>query len=848
MSQPSPHQPLDPPAGSFAARAEAGSYDEWFSADGRLRESQRRLYEFFTQSASADLSALRRVIRGRIDHQEVTFNLLGAPGGTARPWHLDAIPLLMDVGEWQVLETGLQQRARLLSAMHQDFFGPRRLLHAGVVPPQLVLGHPSFARACSGWLPVGGHRLHVYAADVSRDADGHFVVYSDRTAAPAGAGYALENRLVLGRSLSGLFEDYDVERVRGFFDVMRRCVQELSPQSTEEPRVVLLSAGAQDESSFEHAYLARYLGYELVEGRDLTVRDSVVYLKTLSGLKRVDVVFRRIHDLWCDPLELKEDSFMGVPGLVEAAMEGSVALVNPLGVNMLESAAMKPYLPAACEFLLGESLQLPSVETLWCGDESAFQSVLQNLESYDFKPAFEDRRGSMWSPVAMSAADRASFVERLQAAPARYVAERWPRLAGAPVLDDDGIRYGSVALRAFICRDGDDYRVMPGGLARVDATPDGLFLTDTTGEATKDVWVPALPQGWGKTPTGMPDRRVELRRGGLDLPSRLLDDIYWLGRYVERAEMTARLLRAGFDRCNLEVAGAEQEAALAAVVEALIALEVVSPGSVKRTSTRAALTALLEGALVDASNASSLRSVIGRLHQLTVTVRSRLSRDAWNVLKRLSEPLEGLYPEDDVGPAIEALDEILLTLSAVSGTTMDNMVRGHVWMFLDMGRRVERGILTVSVIRAMLPAGATLIHMKALLEIADSLLTYRARYLSSLQVAPVVDLLMTDATNPRSLLFQVDTLQRHIAQLPRLGDVVRSRAEQRIISLNAALLTADVMQACSGDGNGLRELLEDCGNLLWQFSDDVTQSWFTHADTSHAVAAPQWIDEELEAP
>ncbi len=827
----------------WSARAPDGRFDEWFAADGQLRPHMQRLYDYFAKGNPNELRGLRRAIRQRINLQEVTFNILGAPGGSIRPWNLDAIPLLMDIDEWRALGRGLRQRARLLSLVHEDIFGPQRLLHSGAIPSELVLGHPALARACFGWVPVGGQRLHIYASDLARSPDGTFRVFSDRTAAPAGAGYALENRLVLGTSLGGLFQQYEVQRVRGFFEALRGAVQELSPQQSEEPRVVLLSAGSHDESSFEHAYLARYLGYELVEGRDLTVRDRVVYLKTLQGLKRVDVILRRIPDAWCDPLALREDSAMGVPGLVDAAAAHNVALANPLGVNVVEAPAMKAYLPTAARELLGEDLLLDSVETLWCGEPASLKRALDGLADFIFKPAFEDRRGEPWQPALMSADERQAFIDKVRMAPGRYVAERWPLRSAAPSLGAQGPYYGQIALRAFLCRDGEDYRVMPGGLARSDAAPDGLFLSAGTGEATKDVWVPTMAGEWAGGAAAMPDRRVQLRRGGLDLPSRLLDDIYWLARHVERCEMTARLLRAGFDRLGSE-AGEDAVVGLRAIIRCLEALDVIPP-SVGAPSANA-LAALLSRALLDKKNNSSLLSTTDHLHQLTVNVRSRLSRDAWHVLRRAPEPLRELVETSNEASKIEALDDLLVILSAVAGTTTENMVRGYVWTFLDMGRRVERGVVTLGLVQAMLPAGASRVHMKALLEVADSLMTYRARYLSSLQVAPVVDLLLTDSTNPRSLLFQVERLRSHIQELPRLGDVVRSRAEQRIITLHSSLLTADIEQACSGDGSGLRALLEDCTTLLWQFSDDVTQSWFTHAESSHAMAPPQWIDEELE--
>jgi uncharacterized circularly permuted ATP-grasp superfamily protein/uncharacterized alpha-E superfamily protein len=836
--------PSSIPAPAFVRRAARGTYDEWFGQDGSVREFQSRLHDYFTTLAPDKLQRLRVGVRDRINQQEVTFNILGAPGGTTRPWRLDAIPLVMDPVDWEVLSSGLRQRARLLSAMYKDLYGSQRLLQQRILPAELVLGNPGLPRACFGWRPSGGHRLQLYAADIGRGPDGRFRIYSDRVAAPAGAGYALENRLVMSRSLPSLFEAYGVERVRGFFDTVRRSIQELAPNQSEEPRVVLLSAGPRDESSFEHAYLARYLGYELVEGRDLTVRDRVVFLKTLSGLKRVDVILRRINDEWCDPLALRGDSALGVPGLVEAASAQNVALANPLGVNILEAPALKPYFAAAAKFLLDEELELGSAEAWWCGEPQGLAHALEHVDELAFKPAFGDRTSAIIRPSHLDAVEKERFLARLMSHPGNYVAERWCECSGAPVLESGGLSYGAVSMRCFLCRDGDAYRVMPGGLARLDAPRDGLFLPGSGAEASKDVWVPATTERWSKDPAGMPDRRVELRRGGLDLPSRLLDDIFWLGRYVERCEMTARLLRAGFDRLGSEP-GQYAELVLGSLADSLETLEVVPPSTGPKTLQ--AITALFTGAMLDDTRSSSLLRVCRRIHQLTLTVRSRLSRDAWHVLRRLSQPLERHMSSGGLtSNAAEALDDVLVILSAVGGIMLDNMVRGHAWIFLDMGRRVERGSTTLSLVQSMLPPGASRVHMEALLEVADSLLTYRARYLSSLQVAPVVDLLLTDDTNPRSLLFQINTLMRHVRELPRLGGAVRSRAERRAIELQSNLLTADVQLACSGDGEGLRQLVEDSSTLLWQFSDDVTHTWFSHVATSHAVAPPRWINEELE--
>jgi uncharacterized circularly permuted ATP-grasp superfamily protein/uncharacterized alpha-E superfamily protein len=837
-----------------------GSFDELRDGVGEIRPHQRPLAAFLESKDPKDLEELGRVVRQRITQQEVTFNNLGVPEGTNRPWQLDAVPLVLDRAEWATLAAGLRQRARLLDAVLRDCYGPQQLLRDGLLPVELVLGHPEFLRACHGWQPLGGGWLHLYAADVGRDQAGKFRVFSDRTQAPTGAGYALENRLVLGRTLPELFREYRVERMAGFFAKLRRTVESLAPAGTRgQPRVVLLSAGARDESSFEHAYLARYLGYELVEGRDLSVRGGHVYLKTLSGLRKVDVVLRRIGDAWSDPLELREDSLGGVAGLTWAARAGNVGLANPLGAVIGETPALKAYLPALARHLLGEELQLESVPTLWCGDAESLREVLANPDDFVIKPAFGDRRGEPFVPGQLSTDGRRDLLDRLRVHSGDFVAERWPNLSGLPVLDHGALSTGTVAFRSFLVRDGADYDVMPGGLARINEAPDGLFLAIKSNAYSKDVWIPAAPGSAEPPLPTMPDQRVDLQRGGLDLPSRLLDDIFWLGRYVERVDSTARLARAGFERIGSE-AGPDAPLILAAIIDTLGRLGVVPRGVATAAAPRpaaaphpiletASAESLLYGLLADRVAYEGLPSMLGRIHGLTLSVRSRLSRDAWHVLRRLTKTLSGLARSALSSPvmAIEALDQLIFGLAAVSGTTLDNMVRGHAWTFLDLGRRIERGTYMLQLLQSFLVQGSTRLHMEALLEVADSLLTYRARYLSTLQAAPVVDLLLTDSTNPRSVAFQVELAKDHLRRLPGQAGVVRSRAERRVIMLESMLLTADVEQACAGDGAGLRQLLDDALSLFWQLSDDISAAWFSHLSKERAVSPPHWVNEDLEA-
>lgn len=846
---PPPSVPIAPESASVPLTP---AYNEFWASEEQPRAEQRLLLSYLEGKTPAEMRRLGGLILRRIREQEVTFNILGSPEGSNRPWQLSPLPLVLPHDQFAELSRGLDQRARLLNQVIADAYGEQRLIKQGIIPARLVLGNPNYWRACHGWMPLGRHHLHLAATDVGRGPDGRFHVFSDRTSAPAGAGYALENRLVLGRTLHELFRDYSTQKINGFFATLRQTVEQLAPAGTSPPRVAMLTPGMHDESSFEHAYLSRYLGFELVEGRDLTVRDNMVYMKTLSGLRRVDVVLRRVYDAYCDPLELREDSVLGVAGLVAAARAGNVGVANALGSRLVESPAFKAFLPQIARYFLDEELILPSVETLWCGSPASLGRVLASLDDWVLKPAFRERQGELLWPVQASTSQRDLVVQQLKARPEDYVAERWPILSVAPVWEETRLGTQSVALRMFSSRDQDSYTVLPGALARLDSAPDGLFLSGASDRCTMDVWVPSPSPESAQPLPAMPERLLEIRRGGVRLPSRLLDDIYWLGRYSERCDNIARLVRAGLERSGFE-AGPDAPNALSGIMQALQRLEIIPPTSSnvanKGTSSSRAIEAVLLGVVFDRSQSNNLPAAISRVRSLTQRVRSRLSRDAWEVFRRLGSQLEKAPPpgsqEGDI--AIDVLTEILTNMAAVAGTSLDNMVHGHAWAFFDMGKRVERGVFTLILLQTMLQTQATRTRMEALLDVCDSLLTYRTRYLSSLQPAPVVDLLLTDDTNPRSLIYQVNVLMEHVRSLPRTNAALRSRAEQRVIALQSNLLTADVQRACAGDGTGLWDLAEAGVNLLWQFSDDLTNTYFSHAETSHAVAPPAWIDENLEA-
>lgn len=526
MSEATAKRKPSPPAQLLESyRALDGVFDEVLDADGQPRAHYAAVLGELETLGVAELKR-RWDTAGRYVHEQgITYNIYGDARGMERPWLLDPLPFVISAADWRTLETALIQRATLIDHILADCYGPQELLRTGRLPPALIFAQADFLRPCHGVKVAHDRHLHLYAADLARSPDGRWWVTSDRTQIPTGSGYALANRLVTSRILPEPFRDCHVHRLAGFFREMQASLAQLASRRTDNPRVVLLTPGPFNETYFEQAYLARYLGYTLVEGQDLTVRDDRVFLKTLSGLEPVDVILRRVDDEFCDPLELRNDSMLGVPGLVEALRAGNVAVANPPGSSLLQSPAFMAFLPGLCRHLLGEELKLPSVATWWCGQKNAAAYVREHLEKLFVKPAFRPRTGGMKAGEPMKPEELEALQRRLAFQPHLFVGQERVKLATAPVWDGAaGLVARPVGLRVYLVATADGYRVMPGGLTRVAPDEDGRFLSMQKGGGSKDTWVLSEGPVPDETLLQTPEHRIQLHRVGNNLPSRLADN------------------------------------------------------------------------------------------------------------------------------------------------------------------------------------------------------------------------------------------------------------------------------------------------------------------------------------
>jgi uncharacterized circularly permuted ATP-grasp superfamily protein/uncharacterized alpha-E superfamily protein len=824
-------------------RPPAGSYDEFVDAAGAPRRSWQKFVASLAQLGFGELALRWEQAQRLIRENGITYNLYGDAFGQTRPWPLDALPLLLAGEEWRRLSLGLEQRARLLNLVVADVYGPRRLLTEGLIPPELIFGHPGFTRPYHGQNVPGQCYLHLYAADLVRSGEAWWVL-ADRTEAPSGSGYALENRIVVSQMLSQVFHDCQVQRLASYFIELRKTLRELAPQNRDNPRIVLLSQGPRNPNYFEDAYLSRYLGYTLVEGGDLAVRGNRVLLKTLSGLLPVDVILRRLDDEDCDPLELRGDSSLGVAGLLQAARSGHVVIANALGSGLVESPAFLAFLPGLCRALLGEELKLPSVATWWCGDPQAMNYVLANLNRLVIKQAF--RRGAQ-EPIFgehLSRLNTAQLADTIRANPYAYVGQEQITGSTAPVWNSGEVQPWNVSLRAFLVRSQEGYYALPGGLARASG-PAGAGEA-LPAEGSKDVWV--LSEGPVThvsllTPAGQP---IELKRSGADLPSRVADNLYWLGRQVERAEGAARLLRTVFIRLASE-AERESMPELPVLIRALADQGQIEPGFVVE-GIRQQMPAIeneLPRAMFDEQQPGSLRHTLSALYRLASMVRDRMSLDSWRILNRIEQQSQPPRRGRTLEPAevLSVLSDVIIDLSAFAGLTTESMTRTQGWRFLDVGRRLERSLYTIGLARnavIQLPTQEGPV-LESLLEVADSLMTYRSRYLSSLQLAPVLDLILTDETNPRSLAFQLAALADHVEQLPRDRNQPQRSPEQRIMmSALGSVRMVDIEALCEvqpgGERTHLERLLSRLALQLPKLSDVISHRYLIHAGSARQLA------------
>src|SRR6202522_4400584 len=810
------------------------AYDELSSDGVTPRPHWARIMKSLRAIGPEELGRRWERAERRIRENGITYNIYSDPLGANRPWKIDIVPFMIPAEEWRFLEAGIVQRARLLNRILEDLYGSQELLTSGRFPAALLFANPAFLRPLVGVRVPAHTYLHMLAVDLARSPDGQWWVLADRTQAPSGSGYALENRTIVSDVLPDLFRTSNVLRLAPFFRAQREALTNLA--QCNNPRVVLLTPGPHNETYFEHSYIARYLGFTLVAGADLTVRERSVYLKTVDGLEQVDVILRRVDDSFCDPLELRSESLLGVPGLVNAIVAGNVTVANALGSGLIETSAIMPFLPGLSRHLFGEKLKLPSVATWWCGQPSALDWVLRNLDSVVVKPAFPSRGLEPVFGAELNQAEKGKFAEKLRTHPHEYVAQEQVVLSNAPVWDNGRLHSRSVVLRAYVLNTGSGWIAIPGGLVRV-AEAEGSVVSMQRGGHSKDAWV--LWDSPVDTFSLLRPRHepVELHRVSRVVPSRVADNAFWLGRYVERAENIARILRAIIPRVRR--AEEAEFVCLMRLHKCLGARHRKWPKRKHRQPTSVEFEQEMTSLFTDAKRADSLASTLAEVFRIGGNIRERLSGDMMFLIGRLRDSIQ-IEPGTPFLEYPTLLTDCLGLLSAFSGMERENINRGLGWVFMTTGRRLERAIYLTRQLREI----CTPLReqdwslLECLLEVADSSMTYRTRYYTTLQPLAVMDVLIADETNPRSLDFQLSHLADLYQKLPRHVpvDLQAMRASLGLLrSFDLRKLKYPLPgTAVANASNGLSRLasfLLELEGLLPSWSNNLSSRYFSHART-----------------
>ena len=801
-----------------------GIFDEMMDGDGRVRAHWQPFLAMLATLGPDEINrrfaAADRYLRG----SGVFYRVYEDAAGIERPWPLSHVPLVIEPSEWKDLEAGLIQRADLLEAVLADAYGPARLSRDGRLPAALIAGNPEFLRPLVGVAPPGGAHLRFYAVDVGRGADGRWWVLGDRAQAPSGAGYAIENRLALSRAIPDLYRTTRVERLAPFFQAFQAELSALSRQ--DDAHICLLTPGPMSETYFEHAYLARYLGLLLVEGEDLSVRDDGVFVRTVSGLQRTEVLLRRIDADFADPLELNAASRLGAPGLLQAVRDDKIVIINALGAGLVEARAMLAFLPALAPIVLGADLAIPNVATWWLGRTDMREEMIKKLDRMVIASAFESPTDGRSPHEVLGAklddAERDALILSIRDRGVDYVAQEAVTLSSMPVWRDGRLQPRPFTLRLFLAKVGERWQVMPGGFVRIAENADAHAVSLQRGAATADAWV--LAHGpVGETTLLPTPEHIQVQRATGLLPSRAADNLFWVGRYVERAEATLRLIRAMINRiADADEAAAPVIAGIVALLEAWNAVPGESGAAPAAFAARAALGREdLAGSLPPLSRAA--RSAAS-------AIRDRFSPDAWRAINDLATMIAMPLV---IGPAesamIERVEAALRIISSLSGLAQENMTQLAGWRFLELGRRIERAILTSRLVRCFAQGGSPEGGLDMLLELADSQITYRQRYVMVAARAPVIDLVVLDPNNPRSVEFQLDRIEAHLSALPGRYAAGRLSPVQQIAAAIATRLR-------TVDATAIDEsLIIDVEQSLMKLSDAITASYLTNNERSESV-------------
>ncbi|HVD99879.1 MAG TPA: circularly permuted type 2 ATP-grasp protein [Cytophagaceae bacterium] len=819
--------------------SDKGLHDECFRANENIREHWQRLMGNIEGLGIKELKIREQELLKLLQENGVTYNVYGDPDGLNRPWQLDAVPLILSSEEWKTTEKGLKQRAYVLDKLLEDLYGERTLIKKGIIPPELIYGHSGFLRACTNIKLPGKNKLILYAADLSRGPDGKVWVLKDRTQAPSGMGYALENRRTLSRVLPELFMNHNVSKLGFFFNTLMQALQQISPHAKEQPRIVLLTPGPSNETYFEHAFLASYLGLTLAQGDDLLVRDGFVWIKTIEGLDKVDIILRRVDDTYCDPLELREDSQLGIPGLLEVIRKGNVAIANPIGSGILENTGLMAFMHNIVRHFLNEDPILSMVATWWCGQKKEMDFVINNIDKLVIKRT--DRLIGSDTVIGnqLTKAQKEELIRKIKTQPYLYVGQEEVGFSTAPVFTNEKFEPRLSVLRTYmVASKTGEYQAMPGGLTRCSPKKGSFLISNQDGGISKDTWIEGVEEALGYDEISHFSH--DLKRKNV-LPSRAGENLFWVGRYSQRVLRTSRFIRIvlrNLSQTNYLNTGPEA-ACNKILLQAITHLTASYPGFLEKEkdSPLDEPLAELHQVICNPSRQGSILFSLNNLLKSMYAVRNRWSLDNWRVIdeiENIKKKLSLLEP-DEIRQVFNLLDQLNVELLSFAGMNRDSMYREEGWILYRMGKILENLLLELSQYRAVLSIqyeeSFQFKILEALLVSNQNLTNYRSVYRTYFDMAPVLDLLFFNKQNPSSLLYQLEELSELAEKLPNT-ETQNTELNRQLFEAYSLVRLASIDQLLEVEKDNYRkhldEFCEKLSTLMYSIASKLNDVYFSH--------------------
>ncbi len=815
--------------------------DECFNQNEQAKDSWKQLLTNIENLGSAELKNRQQELLKILQENGVTYNVYGDSSELIRPWLLDAVPIVISAAEWRGVERGMKQRAYVLNKIVEDIYGDRALLKKGIIPPELIYAHSGFLRPCDKIKLPGEHQLTLYSADLSRGPDGKVWVIKDRAQAPSGMGYALENRNAMSRVLPELFYEHQVSKIGAFFRSMMQALIHIAPQGKEHPRIVLLTPGSRNEAYFEHAFLASYLGLTLVQGEDLIMRDSFVWIKTVEGLEKVDVILRRVDDSFCDPLELREDSQLGIPGLLQAVRKGNVAIANPLGSSILENTGLMAFLHGAFKYFLDEDPIIPMIATWWCGQKKEMDYVLQNIDTLVIKDI--ERVGSFKTVMGsqLSKAEKEVLIRKIKFEPFRYVGQEEVKFSTSPVLTKEKLEPRFTVLRSYLVANKGGYEMMRGGLTRCSPERGSFLVSNQDGGISKDTWVEAshiksvAPSVANQTP--------DMKRKAV-LPSRAAENLFWVGRYTQRIIRTSRFIRIVLRNLTQKnyINGGNDSESLKFLLETSTHITDTYPGFVENAEDEMSKPLIeIHQIICNPNRVGSILFTLGNLLKSMYAARDRWTVDSWRIIDEIENDRKrlGALEPDGIRHAISLLDQLNGGLLSFSEMTRQSMYRSDGRIMYRIGQLIEEILMELAQYKSILSyqheESAEFQLLEALLLSNQNLSSYRSVYRTSLDVSPVIDLLFLNSQNPTSIYSQLEQMLKYARSLAQKSNGTNDNDISRLVFecySQVRLMNVEKLIEVVDETKHRKVFDEFCTSLqsqIWNVSAKLSANYFSHS-------------------